>query len=48
MTIVLTLSRTVLAVAETFLVTYIPEKLKKAMVNMVRTNQVRRAELLPN
>merc|ERR1712107_732259 len=35
-TIVLTESRTVLAVAPTFCVTYIPEKLKKAMLNMVR------------
>ena len=44
----LTESRTVLAVAPTFCVTYIPEKLKKAMLNMVSTNQTHRAALFPS
>ena len=44
----LTESRTVLAVALTFWVTYMPEKLKKAMLNMVRMNQVSRGPLFPN
>ena len=44
----LTESRTVLAVAPTFCVTNIPEKLKKAMLNMVSTNQTHRPALFPN
>ena len=44
----LTESRTVLAVALTFWVTYMPEKLKNAMLNMVRMNQVNRGPLFPS
>ena len=44
----LTESKTVLAVAPTFCVTYIPEKLKKAMLNIVRTNQTQSPALFPS